>query len=281
MIPKFATEERPAYHVIIDADSYLHKAARKLDGVTGCTPQDALNLVNSEVEALLLNLNAKSYEAHITGDHSRKRGRFNLNTFKPYQGNRKGKERPALLGPLKADCAKQLHWYLHDDIEADDAILDSVRSLKHPLKDTVVVSADKDLCVTPSRYLDLTTNAMHQHLEAPYMGYIALDAKHKLYGRGNLFYWAQALMGDSADNIAGLHRHPTLGNIGPVKAYNEIMRVIELYSEYSSAFKLAKVGEHALALYREADQDPWPELEALYLGSNAGLAMAHMLKGEL
>lgn len=281
MIPKFATEKRPAYHVIIDADSYLHKAARKLDGVTGCTVQDALSAVNAEIEALLLNLNASSYEAHITGDNSRKRGRFNLNTFKPYQGNRKGKERPALLGPLKTECAKQQHWYLHDELEADDAILDSVRSLKHPLENTVVVSADKDLCVTPSCYLDLTTNLICLHLEAPYLGYIALDAKHKLYGRGNLFFWAQALMGDSADNIAGLHRHPDLGNIGPVKAYNNIKRILELYSDYSSTYKLDRVGEYVFTLYREANQDPWPELEALYLGSNAELSMVHMLIGRL
>lgn len=281
MIPKFATEARQSYHVIIDADSYLHRAARKFEGVTGATVHDALDVVNAAIEALLLNLNASSFEAHITGDTSTKRGRFNLATHKPYQGNRKGKERPALLGPLKLECAKQLHWYMHEDVEADDAILDSVRSLKRPLSSVVVVSADKDLCVTPSCYLDLTTMEMHPHLEAPYMGYIALDGKRKIKGRGSLFFWAQALMGDTADNISGLHWHPELRSVGPVKAYTELQVCVEQYASESELYQLAKVVELVLAMYKEGGQDPWPELEALYLGGNAGLTLKHMMLGEL
>jgi len=281
MIPKFATEARQSYHVIIDADSYLHRAARKFEGVTGATVYDALDVVKAEIEALLLNLNASSYEAHITGDTSTKRGRFNLPTHKPYQGNRKGKERPALLGPLKLECAKRKHWYLHEDVEADDAILDSVRSLKRLIRSVVVVSADKDLCVTPSCYLDLTTNEMHPHLEAPYIGHIALDDKRKLKGRGSLFFWAQALMGDTADNIAGLHWHPELGSVGPVKAYTTLQACVEQYAKGSELYQLAKVVELVLMLYREAGQDPWPELDALYLGGDADLMLQHMAYGKL
>lgn len=281
MIPKFATEARQSYHVILDADSYLHRASRKFEGVTGATVQDALDVVNAEIEAMLLNINTSSFEAHITGEESPKRGRFNLATHKPYQGNRKGMERPSLLAPLKLACAKQLHWYLHEDVEADDAILDSVRSIRRPLSSVVVISADKDLCVTPSCYLDLTNKELHPHLEAPYIGYIALDDKRKIKGRGSLFFWVQALMGDTADNIAGLHWHPELRSVGQVKAYTELQGCVEQYAGESELYQLAKVAELVLALYKEGGQDPWPELEALYLGGNAGLMLKHMMLGEL
>ena len=63
---------------------------------------------------------------HLTAKDSTKAGRYNVKAIKPYQGQRKGKDKPALLEPLREAIALPQNWLpefevlLHRELEADD-----------------------------------------------------------------------------------------------------------------------------------------------------------------
>ena len=192
--------------LIIDGDGPAYRAAatvKRLD--------TAVRHFQSAILTEMEMARCGSATVHLTHRTSHKNGRHHVIAAKPYQGQRKGKSKPPLLEPLREAMMDKANWLpefevrMHYDIEADDAMIIQA----HQLKDGGVIwSDDKDLRCTPYYYYEQSTGQVqgfepHGYIEAKFT-----DAGNlKVIGRGPIFFWAQLLMGDSADNIKGIERY--------------------------------------------------------------------------
>ena len=150
---------------------------------------------------------ASSYVLHITPDGSNKGGRANQAVQAEYQATRGGRERPAHLPILRAYIEQKMQCIASRDREADDAMAEAMYT--DPVNN-IVCSRDKDLRMVPGWHLDMDTNE-HVFVTPGDFGSISIDdskSAKKVVGYGPAFFFAQCLMGDSADNIKGLPAMP-------------------------------------------------------------------------
>lgn len=251
--------------LIMDGDAACYEASSKyvkLDTAVRCVHMKIL-------EAMFLT-NCKKARVHITPAGCKKAGRGNLIGIKPYQGNRKDKEKPPLLEALRQNIQgllkdKNIEVFAHYDIEADDAV---VQDSYYYGNDGLVYSPDKDLRMVVYPYYDLSTGrilTVSNRLGNIVLASTSSGLRHP-EGQGLKFFWWQMLMGDTADNIRGLDKYQGK-NIGMVKSY-EILNPIK--NELEVATKV-------LSMYREIDQNPFPEAYALWLlRSHADSFMAYL-----
>lgn len=254
-LPDLPDQFKPSgYRVLImDGDAACYEASSKyvkLDTAVRCVHMKIL-------EAMFLT-NCKKARVHITPAGCKKAGRGNLIGIKPYQGNRKDKEKPPLLEALRQNIQgllkdKNIEVFAHYDIEADDAV---VQDSYYYGNDGLVYSPDKDLRMVVYPYYDLSTGrilTVSNRLGNIVLASTSSGLRHP-EGQGLKFFWWQMLMGDTADNIRGLDKYRGK-NIGMVKSY-EILNPIK--NELEVATKV-------LSMYREIDQNPFPEAYALWL----------------
>ena len=204
LLPK-STVEIPRV-LILDADGAAYRACSSAK-----TLPTALRRFCTEVLEYQFLTNSTDVRAHLTASGGFKGGRGLVQAFKPYQGNRAGKAKPALLEPLRellgspaaVDMGLPAEWFvcLNRYWEADDACtMDS-----YVLRDKgLVVSDDKDLRMTPYPYWELSLGAASTIPNR--FGYIRNADKTYPIGHGTKYFWLQMLMGDTADNIRGLDR---------------------------------------------------------------------------
>ena len=242
--------------LLVDGDGYCYNAAYQ--GYVTLKP--AIRYVHQRIlEDLYLSQSCFA-RVHLTARDCYKAGRGSIRAYKPYQGNRKGKPKPPMLEPLReALMTSQGHldeaeFILNKDWEADDGlIMDQVR-----LGDqAVIASPDKDLRQCRGRYFDHETITVD---DGGIPGRLWLHESERtgartLKGRGMLFFWAQMLMGDQADNIQGLApEEGKKASVGPVKAFELLDGKTEL-----------EAAELVLNLYKDRNQNPIPEGWLLYL----------------
>lgn len=195
----------PGRCLIIDGDGPCYVAAatvKRLD--------TALKRFQSEILKRMFLAQADTCRIHLTAHNSDKFGRFRVKAFKPYQGNRESKAKPALLEPLRELVAQESTWLpeywvrMHREKEADDGMIEDAYSLG---ENGVVTSEDKDLRMTPYPYYDLLTGAVRKSEPEGYVATKYTDAGNvKLVGQGPIFFWGQMLCGDTADNIRGVDK---------------------------------------------------------------------------
>lgn len=215
-LPKMKLEKQRI--MLLDADGAAYRAAS-----TARTLPTALRRFCSEVMEWQFLTNSTDVRLHLTGEGGFKGGRNLYPSFKPYQGNRTGKSKPALLEPLREllgtqqayDMGMPEDWYckLNRYWEADDTVMmDS-----YTFGDRgIVVSDDKDLRMTVHPYWEARRGA--SSVLSDDWGYIEMtDLATYPLGHGLKYFWLQLLMGDTADNIRGLDK---MGgrNIGQVRA---------------------------------------------------------------
>ena len=198
--------------------------------------------------------------AHLTRRGCFKAGRHLLNTVKPYQGNRSGKAKPPLLEPLREALAQPgvfneeegVSVFLHEDIEADDAMVMDAYSIKG-IKGW---SPDKDLQLLPCPIYDKDTGQWDTIPDR--FGYIKEGATpsgiFKIKGHGTAFFWAQMLMGDSADNVQGILK--LHGKNCGIKTTWEALKDIRAEDDAAN---------FVLDGYRKINQNPLPEAAAMWL----------------
>ena len=233
--------------MIYDGDSACYVVAAKFK-----TVKTALRHFHQDVLTKMFLTRTESAIVHLTSADSLKAGRMNIIGAKPYQANRTGKAKPALLEAVRMAVANPQNWLqeyrveMHYNLEADDAcMMDAYR-----LKDKgVMVSADKDLRMTPYPYWENSRGEV-----MPGAGFGSLWPEYtpagnlKLIGQGLAFFWAQMLMGDQADNIRGLKRYD--GRlIGPARTF-EVIGKIQDEDEMAN---------FVIDAYRSIDQNPLPE----------------------
>ena len=194
--------------LILDADGAAYRAS-----ATAKTMPTVLRRFVSEVLEQMFLTNSSDCRLHLTAAGGYKGGRSLYPSFKPYQGNRTGKSKPALLEPLRellgtqqaVDMGLPEEWYvkLNRYWEADDTcIMDA-----YTLKDTgIIVSDDKDLRLTRYPYFESSLCAVSTIKDR--FGYVADSTTGGSYpiGHGTKYFWLQMLMGDAADNIRGIDK---------------------------------------------------------------------------
>lgn len=201
---------------------------------------------------------AQDCRIHLTARGSNKAGRFNVLAAKPYQGQRTNKAKPALLEPLREAITNPANWLpefsviLHHELEADDGMIHDAYRLG---EDGLIWSDDKDLRMTPYPYW---CKKKAQVLPSQPFGWLEPSTTPsgtvKLLGQGPLFFWAQMLMGDTADHIQGILRFKGQ-KCGPAGAYVAL-------KDCTSIQEAANI---VIDAYREINQNPIPEGYLLWL----------------
>lgn len=247
-----ATWERPKTGrvLILDADGPAYVAAatvKRLD--------TAIRRFQQDVLTRMFLTRCASARLHLTSNDSTKFGRFNVKAAKPYQGNRTSKAKPPLLEPLREAMCLEQHWLpefefvkLHRDIEADDAMMEDAYSLKD---NGVTNSADKDLRMTPYPYYEETTGIV---MPGEPVGKLWITPKGKRLGQGPLFFWAQMLMGDTADNIKGIE-----------KLNGKLCGAVAAYNALHDCTNIDDAANRVLDGYRAIDQNAVAEAWLLWL----------------
>ncbi|CCI88415.1 Phage protein [Yersinia phage phiR8-01] len=248
-----------------DADSIIYRVAATTNSLETAKRRFVQNAMTYQLLA-----GAELVRLHLTPKHCTKAGRFNVLAHKPYQGNRvNAKGKPPLVEPLryavgrkKLDLPSDMEIVFNDVYEADDSvIMDGVQWGD----DCVIYSEDKDLLCTRNRMLDPVTSLIIPGVPLSSIGTLELkelSASKKVVGRGPLFFWAQMLMGDTADNIKGITK--LRGKLcGPAKTFDLMESFINTSDE-------AAVARFVLTEYMVTGQNPWPEAWLLWLYPKEG-----------
>ena len=207
----------------------------------------------------LMFLTQSSYaRVHLTSQDSYKCGRHLIIASKPYQVGRLGKDKPNLLEPLREAMVLEDNWLpqfevmLHRELEADDqCIIDS-----YYYKERGVVNvSDKDLRQTPYPIYEHRTGEV---LTCDGVGelwwHTTEGGGRNLEGHGRIFFWAQMLMGDTADDIRGLEQ-------GYGKKYGAV-NTYQVLHELKCENEIANL---VIDLYKSNDQNPYPEAYLLHM----------------
>lgn len=212
----------PGRTVHIDADflAYMvsYEKTRK-DAVTGklvviepIKLEDMYHNCSVAVEKIRRMAGAQFAHLHLTPGTSTKGDRPALAIQKEYQANRKDKPKPDKLHIMRDWMARNFPSTMNQFAEADDSMAAAqYAAIKAGASNlSVICSKDKDLMMVAGLHLDWdsgkitrpTNELGHENT----FGSIWLVEKSstKVAGIGTKFFWAQMLMGDTADNIQGL-----------------------------------------------------------------------------
>lgn len=243
----------PGRTLILDGDGPAYVAA-----ATVKTLPTAVRKMQSIIMTQMFLTGAENAIVHLTASTSHKAGRFNILAAKPYQGNREDKAKPALLEATRQAIEQPENWLpeftvvMNHVLEADDAmIIDAYRLQEHG----VIWSDDKDLRMTPFRYWEKSKGQLIKDIG---FGHVFEDytasGTHKCLGYGRAFFWAQMLMGDTADNIQGVRLFD--GKQCGSKCAFMALRHVKSEDEAANL---------VLSAYRAINQNPIPEGWLLWL----------------
>jgi hypothetical protein len=239
--------------LLLDADQHIYKAASTAKRI-----DTAIRRFYQSVLEEKFYVNSKEVRAYITPSDNFKCGRFLLPTVKPYQGQRATREELPLKAPLKAHLIANAYEYAQQGIEiiydyqaeADDCIIaDSLA-----FGDRGIVSSfDKDmnLCRGPKWNSELGTI---DAIDNAYGWINYSKEKGKITSHGTSFFWAQMLMGDSADNVKGIIKLDGK-SCGPAGAY-------KFLEEFNTEREAANA---VVAAYAKINQNFLAEAECLWL----------------
>jgi len=183
------------------------------------------------IETLRLLAGAETVLSHLTASHGDKGNRYTLAIQKEYQGNRKDKVKPKHLHTIKSWMERKRHAKSWETQEADDGLCQAnwsaIQAGTPEL--SVLVSKDKDLQMCQGIHLDWDTGDL-ETVEG--FGYVELDrskSSPKIVGKGNAFFWAQMLTGDTADNIQGIPALPgrVLNAVKPTAAVTKALKTLQ------------------------------------------------------
>ena len=199
------------YHLI---DAYMKRIKKDLS-------------TNDLVVILSVDDKSLNYRTHVKGAE------------KEYKGNRK--PRPFYYKHMRSYMINNYDATIHPQDEADDALgmlcyedfnskydSDVHEDLKY-----IQCTIDKDSKQIPGYLYNLNSRTISF---SGNFGYLSYSKKSGIDGRGFLFFCAQMLMGDTADNIVGIK------GIGPKKAYSALHK----FSSFSEAWRcvVIKYAEH-------------------------------------
>lgn len=157
----------------------------------------AFQRVRMLVDSILAKTNTDSYKMYLTSN-DKSNFRYKIATLKEYKGNRKNMKRPAHYEAIREYLQDYYDAQMIYGSEADDAM--GIAQMK-ALDRSIICSIDKDLDMIPGYHYNIDTQELYTATDP---GIIFLDDnRRKVHGRGLKWFYAQMLLGDSADNIPG------------------------------------------------------------------------------
>lgn len=249
------------------------------------------------VETLKILAKAETAVLHITGTGSTKGGRYDQAIQKEYQVVRKGKEKPEYLQTIKDWMVEERGAIRHNDQEADDGLCQANwEAIQHGDRDlNVIVSKDKDLLMCEGLRMEWDTGDIED-----VVGFGKLELKRnlsspKLTGVGTSFFWAQMVIGDTADSIKGVPKvsGAVLNVLNPTKAVTHAKsvlaapdaskRAVEASQKVLAARKWGPVGPvlaYELLKGIKNDKQAFKLVKALYKKYGEEHGFAHWKTGE-
>ena len=214
--------------ILIDADSQLFqsclcKVEESEDGKGFIYDLDDATVKFDEKIMMIVNKIEEDYAFNVkhTVLFLEGYGNFRYSFNKTYKANRKDKEKPPLLKPLKEWIVKNYNNDIYStfesiNVETDDSI--AATYLKYHINDygiqLILASGDKDLKTIPCLLFDTYWSRMElQSIDE-------LEAKRNFY--------KQMIMGDTADGVKGIPR------AGEVKA-NKVLKDLQSVNAMNSA----------------------------------------------
>lgn len=238
--------------LIIDGDGPAYVAA-----ATVKTVATGLRRFQSAILESIFLAECQMGEVFLTHEESTKTGRYTIKAVQPYQGQRGKSSKPPLLSQIR-EIAEQEGAMAEFDVrmervlEADDAMM----ILAYQLGERGVIrSDDKDLRMTPYPYYDIKRGVV---MPSDPFGELWIEetdgGTKKLVGRSLKFFWAQMVMGDTADHVKGL-----LKLNGKDVGYSGAYKLLDPLKDIEA------VCNTVIDAYRAIDQNPLPEAWLLWM----------------
>jgi 5'-3' exonuclease len=237
---------------LIDADVVAYWAAAGCDEMP---VQSATAKVRDRMVTICDQIQTDEIRCYLTG---KKNFREKVARYQMYKGNRYDKDgnrikpQPRHLGACRNYIADNYNTTVAHGQEADDLL--GIAQVKcNASKDwhSIISTIDKDLRIIPGKHHDMNSGYIFEFTDP--LGALEIDAKGKVRGYGLKFFYAQLLMGDSADWIPGNPQVTQymkdgydgitrLGGCGPKAAYavvadakseqELVQRVLGCYASY-------------------------------------------------
>jgi len=211
----------------VDADFIAYQGGFAPGADTYEQQQNACEFI---VKKLTRMAGASSCIMHLTPEASNKAGRYEKSLFFPYQGKRSTSEKPEYLEDLRQWMGTQRNGRLHHTCEADDGMaIEQNKAIDAGNAElSIICSKDKDLRMVSGYHMDWVTGDIR--LVSGY-GSLFVDktgSTPKIKGFGTSWFWAQMLMGDSADSITGLPKltGDILNGLKPTLAITDAKSII-------------------------------------------------------
>lgn len=239
--------------LLLDGDGLAYKVASCYKRMETCYNNFRLGVFE------MMELSGAEFaRVHLTPEGCSKNDRHLLIGAKQYQHNRGNSVKPPLLAELRATLPE---LYSQDEtitvignysVEADDALMIDCYSMQN----TVLISPDKDLKIAPTaRYDENQGRILRISDRFGWLGERFTESgKMKIDGHGTAFFWAQMLMGDTADGVKGILKYNN--KLCGEKTTYEILKGIRVEDD---AANLVIDG------YRAINQNPLPEAGMLWL----------------
>lgn len=195
---------------LIDADIVAYRCASSCEPTKTKLFREPLEVAILRTEELMRRIVAdtksEEYVAFLSGSEN-----FRYNIFPAYKANRKDKEKPYWLNDCLVYLIQEWKAETTHGYEADDAI-----GINHVEGESIVCSIDKDLL----------------QLEGDHYNFVRQEfIKQSLSGGERTLYY-QLLVGDAADNVAGVR------GIGPVNARRILDSAGDIESLHASVREL-------------------------------------------
>ena len=271
-IPEALPDQTASHHVYpamvpgrvahIDADFMAYQvSAETKDELAGIKPRKTLDQMRHNtrngLEHLRKCVGAETYVAHITPSGSDKGGRDAVALTKGYQDNRKDAVKPEHLQMVRSYIGEELPSIIHLDQEADDGMAQANYNAADSNL-SVIVSKDKDLRIPPGLHYDFEADEIVD-VDDPF-GDIWVDrtkSTAKVLGWGTKFFWAQLLMGDTADNIAGLPKDENGKGVGPIAAHKLLEQCTDDWQCYRVCIWMWSGSTFKWQNYRDGHNTTW------------------------
>jgi 5'-3' exonuclease len=238
----------------------------------------AYKRIQDRMEMITDQIQTDELRCYLTG---RNNFREDIATYQRYKGNRYDKNGNRII--KQPEHLKACRQYLIDNYnaavcdgqEADDALgIAKTKCNANPDWHSIISTVDKDLLIIPGLHHDMNSGYIQT---VDRFGSLGLDVKGKLRGTGLKFFYAQLLMGDSADWIPGLPKVTPwmkeqfgvrrLGGCGPAAALSVLDTAedeFELYSRVLSCYASYWDGDTCYLNWRTGNA-VYPEPEQMLL----------------
>ena len=234
---------------LVDADIVTFQAAAAnettvtFDEGEGCLVADP-DLAYFHCQDRIRDIKEKTGATHILMVFSGSNN-FRYDALRTYKHNRKGKQKPTLLAPLRARLEAEMDCQSTPRLEADD-LLGIIQSTSEA--PTIICTIDKDL----------------DQIAGPHYNW-KNDSVYEVTERDALWFsWIQVLTGDATDGYKGIPR------VGPAKA----TKILEPHRDDSISLERQK------AIYNRVCWEAYEEKDIYWDAYVAQVAVAQILQGD-